>query len=245
MKLLFLDESGDHNLTIIDKNYPLFVLAGCVIDDNYHKNILTPRLSEFKRKLFNTEDIILHYVDYTRNRKGFEIMINKKFRENFFKGLNDVIKNTDFILVACIIDKKKHKKKYGILALDPYIFSLEIVIERFVMYLKEKDEKGVIIAESRGQQLDNELELSFLNFKIRGTRFLRPKEIVEKIDSFIIKKKEENIAGLQLADTLVTPIGRRYLNKVNYINYEIIKSKFRRSSCERLIGYGLIILPKK
>lgn len=55
------------------------MLAGCVIDENNHKNILTPILSEFKKKLFDIEDIILHYADYTRNQKGFEKMSNGEF----------------------------------------------------------------------------------------------------------------------------------------------------------------------
>lgn len=245
MKILFLDESGDHNLSIIDENYPVFVLAGCIMDESYHKNLLTSKLLGFKKELFGTENMVLHFVDYTRNQKGFERMSNKEFRERFYNGLNEVIKNTDFILIACIIDKIKHRDKYRLLAMDPYILSLEMMIERFVMFLKEAHERGVVIAESRGQQLDNELELAFLNLKIKGTRFLRPKEIAEKIDNFIMKKKEENIAGLQLADSLVTPIGRRYLSKVNYyINYEIIKGKFRKIYCGRYKGYGLVILPK-
>ncbi|OGS44980.1 MAG: hypothetical protein A2539_04710 [Elusimicrobia bacterium RIFOXYD2_FULL_34_15] len=62
----------------------------------------------------------------------------------------------------------------------------------------------------------------------------------------MIKKKSENIAGLQLTDAIVTPIGRRYLNKINYyINYNIIKSKFRKIICGKYKGYGLVILPSK
>jgi hypothetical protein len=35
-KILFLDESGDHNLAIIDPQYPLFVVEGvlCLLDEN-------------------------------------------------------------------------------------------------------------------------------------------------------------------------------------------------------------------
>ena len=74
---------------------------------------------------------------------------------------------------------------------------------------------------------------------------MRPKEIADSIEGFSIKKKEENIAGLQLTDSLVTPIGRRYLNKINfYLNYKVIKSKFRRISCGLYKGYGLVMLPK-
>jgi len=33
MKILYLDESGDHDLVNIDKNYPIFALSGCVLDN--------------------------------------------------------------------------------------------------------------------------------------------------------------------------------------------------------------------
>ena len=35
MKVLFLDESGDHNMAAIDPNYPLFVLGGVMVDKEY------------------------------------------------------------------------------------------------------------------------------------------------------------------------------------------------------------------
>jgi len=42
MKILYLDESGDHDLINIDPLYPIFVLAGCIIDSSHHDNVLTP-----------------------------------------------------------------------------------------------------------------------------------------------------------------------------------------------------------
>ena len=35
MKVLFLDESGDHNLAVIDPQYPLFVLGGIIVVKEY------------------------------------------------------------------------------------------------------------------------------------------------------------------------------------------------------------------
>ena len=34
MKTLFLDESGDHNLDVIDPEYPVLVLGGVVMDND-------------------------------------------------------------------------------------------------------------------------------------------------------------------------------------------------------------------
>jgi len=245
MKFLFLDESGDHNLTSPDPLYPLFVLAGCVMSEDYYNSTFNVRFTDFKLEMFGRKDIVLHYIDYTRNQNGFEQMVDKSFREKFYAGLNKIIKDAEFTLIGSIVDKLKHKAKYGALAIDPYTLSLEIIIERFVKLLEESKEKGIIIAESRGQQLDNELNLAFLDLKIRGTKYLRPKEIVDKIEAFNIRKKEDNITGLQLVDSLVTPIGRRYCQRKNYyIDYNAIKSKFRRIECGKYRGYGLIIVPK-
>jgi hypothetical protein len=188
---LYLDESGDHNLINIDRNYPIFVLAGCIIADSENENNLQPALSTFKRTKFSSNDVIMHYKDYTRNTKGFEKMIEKSFREDFYDGWNKIIGDTDFILVSCLIDKTKHRKHYKN-AMDPYLLSLTVILEKFVYFLNSRDARGVIIAESRGNQLDNELQLAYLNLKINGTSYLTPKEISQRTgNNFYIKGKEE------------------------------------------------------
>ena len=47
MQILFLDESGDHNLSVIDPAYPLFVLGGVIIDKNYAENELSEAINDF------------------------------------------------------------------------------------------------------------------------------------------------------------------------------------------------------
>lgn len=215
------------------------------MDSQYEEKILTAALNKFKKDSFGNNKIILHLAEYTRDGKGYEKLRDKDSREEFYAGLNKIIKDAEFNLVACIVDKKEHIKHYKN-ALDPYLLSLEVILERFIMCLKTEKEKGIVVAESRGTQLDNQLNLAFLDLKISGTRFLRPTDVVENITDFRIRKKEENIAGLQLIDSIITPVGRRYLNKKNhYLAYDVIKGKFRRHECGKYKGYGLIILARK
>ena len=103
---------------------------------------------------------------------------------------------------------------------------------------------GVIVAERRGPTLDHELELAWLNLKIQGTRFMQARQVERRIQSLILKSKAANSAGLQLADLVVTPIGRKVLGKPVKEDYEIVESRFRRSSSGRIEGYGLVVLPK-
>jgi len=53
------------------------------------------------------------------------------------------------------------------------------------------------------------------------------------------------LAGLEIADAIVTPIARRILNRKSRIDLEVIKQKMRKNHLEEITGYGLVILPKK
>ena len=48
LKILFLDESGDHNLSVIDPQYPIFVIGGVIVDEDYARGPLNDALDEFK-----------------------------------------------------------------------------------------------------------------------------------------------------------------------------------------------------
>ncbi len=86
MKVLFLDESGDHNLSVIDPQYPMFVLGGVIMEVDYAKGALTDALNDFKRRMLGRTDIVLHTADIVRNRGGFERMKDPAFRAEFLAG---------------------------------------------------------------------------------------------------------------------------------------------------------------
>ncbi len=50
MKVLFLDESGGHSLSLIDPQYPLFVLGGVVMEQAYSEGPLVAELNAFKMR---------------------------------------------------------------------------------------------------------------------------------------------------------------------------------------------------
>ncbi len=244
MKVLFLDESGDHNLSIIDPQYPLFVLGGVIVDQEYAAGELTDQVNAFKQRHFGRTDIILHTADITRNRNGFERMKEKTYRENFYNELNGLMSSIEYTVVACVIRKDEHISRYGVAALDPYLMSLDILVERFCMEVGNREDAGVIVAERRDATLDRELDLAWLNLKIQGTRYMQAREIERRITGLNLRPKTANLAGLQLADLVVTPIGRCILGKTVKEDYRIIESKFRRGRAGNYEGYGLVVLPK-
>ncbi len=244
-KILFLDESGDHNLTAIDPQHPIFLLGGVIADKEYALGEMTDKLNAFKIDLFDTTEITLHTADFTRQRNGFERMKERGFCAEFYQKLNTLISELDIKILACAIKKEHHMKKYGLDAVDPYHLSLNVLVERFCFEIGENAPKAHIIAESRDATLDRQLDLSWLNLKVSGTHYMQAVDINNRIGSLTTKTKNDKLAGLEIADAIVTPIARRILNRKSRIDLDIIKGKMRKNHLGEITGYGLVILPKK
>ncbi|MFP4002576.1 MAG: DUF3800 domain-containing protein, partial [Alphaproteobacteria bacterium] len=116
MKVLFLDESGDHNLSLVDSQYPIFVLGGVILDSAYAEGPLTDALNDFKDDVFGRTDIILHTADIARNRNGFERLKEPDFRRYFYDRLNALMSDLQYSVVACVIRKDLHLSRYGLAA---------------------------------------------------------------------------------------------------------------------------------
>jgi hypothetical protein len=150
-----------------------------------------------------------------------------------------------YTVVACAIKKDQHLARYGMAAVDPYLLSLNILVERFCFEIGSVEEGGYIIAEKRNTTLDNELEIAWLNLKVSGTRFLQAAKVKRGISQLLIKDKKMNLAGLQLADLVVSPIGRHILGKPAKDDWQIVESKLRHRPGGGYLGAGLVVLPKE
>lgn len=213
MKIMFLDESGDHSLTVIDPQYPVFVLGGIIVDAEYAEGELEAHVRQFKREVFGDEDIILHTREISRNLNSFGGLKDPEFREFFYLKLNALMRDLEYSIVACVIRKDSHLAKYGVSALDPYHFSLHVLVERFCFDVGYGLDGGVIIAECRDATLDDQLQLVWESLRIRGTSHMPAAIIKQRIVGLEPRAKAENIAGLQIADLVVSPIGRKILGK--------------------------------
>ena len=243
MKILFLDESGDHNLSVIDPQYPIFVLGGVIADEEFAEGPLTDALEEFKTEVFGRTDIVLHTADITRNRNGFESMKEEAFRDHFYSRLNELMLTLSYSVVTCVIRKDDYLSRFGLAALDPYLISLDILVEIFCFDVGDVSKGGSIVAERRDPTLDRGLELAWSNLNIQGTRRIQGRAVRERLADLRLLDKKDNVAGLQLADLVVSPIGRYVLGKPTKEDWGIVRRKLRRSPRSHVENYGLVVLP--
>ena len=243
MKILFLDESGDHNLTVIDSNYPVFVLGGVIVDEDYADGPLGEAFDDFKGRVFGRTDIVLHTADIVRNRNGFEGLKDAGFRRRFYNELNDLMQKLPYEVMACVIRKKDYFERYGSNAIDPYRLGLRVMVESLCNAVGSGTGRGAIIMEKRGEALDQDVEDTWRILRTRGSRYTEADVIRETIGPLELRDKKENIAGLQLADLVLTPIGRHMLGKPDKDDWQIVSQKFRRGPAGNADNHGLFIFP--
>lgn len=245
LKVMCLDESGDHNLRKISPIYPLFVLGGVIVERAYVRDVITPRMAHFKRHFFGREDVSLHTVDMGRGTTDYAFLANPVTRAEFYVALNSLLKELEYKVVACVIRKDEYVAQYGVGAADPYRASLDILIERFCEELGLELDSGFICAEKRIPSLDRDLLVAREQLRTVGTTNVSASRIDARIVGFDLRDKKPNLAGLQLADLVITPIGRHLARKpakADQVDWKVVESKLRRDAAGYQ-GAGLVVRP--
>jgi len=239
--IIFVDESGDHGLDAIDPGYPVFVLAFCVIRKEDYIRQLTPDMQMLKFNHFGHDNIILHERDIRKDTGDFTSLKSREKKADFVSDVTRIVKKTPWTLVCSVIKKEPLKHRYADPG-NPYHIALGFGLERVFYYLRSVGavgQKTHVVVEKRGRKEDDELELEFRRVcdGSNHERAILPFEI-----SFMGKKG--NSAGLQLADLVARPVGIHILRPTQPNRaYDVIKTKFYRSSTGAVQGWGLKCFP--
>ncbi|SCB52408.1 Protein of unknown function [Bradyrhizobium yuanmingense] len=239
--IVYVDESGDHGLTNINPDHPVFVLAFCVVEKAKYIETVVPAFQRLKFDFWGHDSVVLHGHEMRKATGDFNILLNPKTRASFIDRVTALIGEAEFTLIAAVIDKKKHVEKYSAPA-DPYSIALGFCMERLQRLLMEKNQAAKMThlqVECRGRTEDARLELEF-------RRICDGANAVGKMPNLDIRfmDKKHNSTGLQLADLVGHPIGRQVI-KPDQPNraYDALKSKFRAAPNGKIEGYGLKVFP--
>ena len=70
--IVYVDESGDHGMQTLDKNYPVFVLAFCVFYKRHYAERVAPALQKFKFNHFGHDHVVLHENEIRKEKGSFK-----------------------------------------------------------------------------------------------------------------------------------------------------------------------------
>jgi len=238
--IVYVDESGDHGLASINRDYPMFVLSFCLFHKTTYATSIVPALLNFKFRHFGHDMVVLHERDIRKQKGAFGILRNRDVRQAFLNELTQFVINAEFTLIAVAIKKRDLVGRY-VSPQNPYEMAMKFGLERVFGFLTRKAQhqaETTIVFESRGTREDRDLELEFRRVcdgnNYQGTRF-----------PFQIKmaSKQTNSCGLQLADLTARPLGQQCLNPDSPSRaYLALEPKlFRQNGV--LNGWGLKIFP--
>lgn len=244
--IVYVDESGDHSMVAIDDAYPVFVLSLCIFQKAYYARAVVPSLEAFKFSQFGHDIVILHERDIRKEVGQFRFS-NAAGKNRFIGALSRIIEASKFVLVACVIDKRRMVDTDET-ASNPYHVALKFCLEQLRDFLSEKgqlDGTTHVVVECRGKKEDAELELEFRRICDGANRFAAPLPF-----SVVFADKKANSSGLQLADLVARPIGLSVVRRGQANRaFDLLKKKFfcrggRANVGKDYEGVGYLIYPE-
>lgn len=238
--IVYVDESGDHSLTSIDPEYPVFVLSFCIFQKERYCKEVAPAVRALKFDLFGHDMVVLHEMDI-RRKKGAFATLGKEAREKFMTDLTGVIDAASFTMLAVVIDKAKLRVRYT-RPDHPYHLAFQFGLERLNRFLAahgQGDRTTHVVCEARGPKEDAELELEFRRIR-DGANFQNQRLPLE----LVVAHKQTNSEGLQLADLTARPIGLSVIRpgQANRA-FDVLDKKFFRDGRGVKMGMGLKVFP--
>lgn len=246
--VVYVDESGDHSLASIDREFPVFVLALCVFHKRHYAEKIIPAVEKLKFNYFGHDSVVLHEHEIRKQKGAFAFLSHLPTRNEFMTHLSAIMDASNFILISCVVDKSRLSRSVGTDS-NPYHIALALCLEALREFLAEKGQDQVrthVVVECRGKKEDAELELEFRRVcdgANSGNRQL-PFDIV-------FADKKTNLAGLQLADLVARPVGLNYIRpqQANQA-FEMLKKKFFCDGGRAQVGsgyenVGLMIYPPR
>ena len=254
---LYLDESKS-----VDN---VFVIGGFACHISKEKEI-EDRLYKLKEKVWKNSktraEKVFHATDYVRKYPGA------------FMDLIEIVRETNGVVFATVIKldeltelfgtgySKSNKESFALVE-DPFNIALEKIIENYTHFLYYRNGFGKTIYESRNVEEekwtnspDFMLKKDYLKIisNNKGIAYINDEALKLCNTNFSVKKKKEDVAGLQIADNIAYIIARsmshslKEISDIERIFDEIFNlaynGNFDRRKKDLRHFYGIKILPE-
>ncbi len=205
---VYIDESGDHTYRNLQDLLRVYLgVTGLVIQKTSYNPTIPDSLEALKKRFFKYDPdrppILVRSAII--NRKGaFGVLRDADVRENWDSEILDFFKNLPAQIFTVVIDKKEHIQRHPTDTWDAYSYTLWVLLNRIRGWLNLRGATADIMPESRGQKEDNQLLAAYIELRTEGAVHGTAEEYQHAfpVEKLLFRKKEHNVAGLQLADLL-------------------------------------------
>jgi hypothetical protein len=241
---MFIDESGEANISSNDPRFNIFVLCGILFREDCYLHF-DAEVKKLKQKFFGDEAIVFHSIKMRKREGRFKIFQDKNVMEEFYEDIGRIFNDCDYSIISCAIDKVKYRQKYPNKNLA-YEDSLTFLCERAIMHIgiKNKRDSLAICLEKRTKNKDSVLKKVYTSFIRFGTQYVSTDSFKMCNSKLFFRGKDQNINGLQFADLCAYPIARKCLTPDSpQPTFDIIEKKFCCNWFGSYSGIGLKKFP--
>ena len=222
---LYLDESETHKFNPAARSSEKFhfCMAGVIVAEDQIPD-LENSVRQLKRAIWgslpNPESIILHQMRILEAEKG-RLDTNKypeyaKFskraeRKLFYDELKKIFIHNDITIIGSSISEGDLKDFYWIAGKnkqDQYLVAMQLLLENYCHFLCTKDGTGNIIYEFRELIGNEKLRDRYYHMKLMGSMYMTRAAAEARLLGLDFADKNDNIAGLQLADFVPNSFAR-------------------------------------
>ncbi len=211
--IVYVDESGDHSLTSIDPQFPVFALCFCVVRKEDYAASVVPAMQSLKFRYWGHDAIVLHEHEIRKSKNDFTFLLTDASRRSaFYSDLNTIMENAPIAIMACVIDKSRYAAQ-SLIPGNPYDIALRVCMENLFAFLMRRDQAGKqvhVIFEKRGKMEDADLHRTFVQVASDMASANSGDAPAIKFTARFVSKLV-NSTGLQLADLTARPIALGYL----------------------------------
>jgi hypothetical protein len=259
MLRMYVDEVGNTDLKASDDpNHRYLSLTGVVFEVSYVDRVVAPRLEALKRRYFKAhvdEPLILHRKELVNRKYPFQALRAPEVEAAFNRDLLELLRTLRYRIITAVIDKLEHRQREEAWQHHPYHYCQAVLLERYVSSMEKVGKVGDVLAESRGTRPDRELREAYQEIYTQGTEWVGPELFQKCLTSKELKlrRKSDNIAGLQLADLIAYPSFKATLfrkrcealpdNFTGKVAAILEEGKYRCSPSGKIEGWGRKWLP--
>lgn len=262
--IMFVDENGDSSIKNIKKNLkngkPIeennkyFTTTGCVVRKEHFvqakNDIIKLKENHWENGLYNYKGklkrVCFHSHEIRKGKDAFNSDVIDKSK--FIIDISDYMLNLNIDIFSATLDKESHCRKY-IDPDNPYDLCMNFILERFVKYYLDDNEKAIIILEARGQKEDSNLLSHIKKLIDNGTRYVS-KDYFKKIKGVYFNPKwckesdgKKSYFGLEIADLVSYPIHKYNTRENKDRAFECIENKIY--GFPKYKGKGIKKFPKQ
>lgn len=259
MYRMYLDEVGAEDLGAIEREEHRFLsLTGLIFSLDHVRDYLVPAIDDLKRSCFTYDPdstICLHRYDIVHKRGIFHQLNDANLQQRFNDKVLQIVSKADYAVITVLVDKLEMTRQRHWKNQHPYHYLMEIIVEKFTLFLDACGQTGDIMPEARQGKKDKALQDAFGEVRVNGTRYVSPDLICSRLraESLKFRTKKDNIAGLQLCDLIAHPshLDVRLQNgqdiSLGLFARAVLKilheQKYNRSKTGEVRGFGVKYLP--